>query len=195
MKDSTRENLSYFGLFLKMMKVKKEITPEYVSYGSDKDQYLLYYEPPKLISDKVIIWIHGGGWNAGNPKFFDYAGQKVASEGYRMVSLGYRLSPKNKYPAQIEDVCKDKDILLFAVNLMQAVRLAHRCPSRKWKLFAAGLALFFCCDLCVGIHNLPNLGGPALHRFAQFAMWGFYLPGQCLIRASAYPPPRKESVQ
>jgi acetyl esterase/lipase len=106
MKDSTRENLSYFGLFLKMMKVKKEITPEYVSYGSDKDQYLLYYEPQKLISDKVIIWIHGGGWNAGNPKFFDYAGQKVASEGYRMVSLGYRLSPKNKYPAQIEDVCK-----------------------------------------------------------------------------------------
>ena len=86
-------------------------------------------------------------------------------------------------------------ILLFAVNLIQAVRLAHRCPSRKWKLFAAGLALFFCCDLCVGIHNLPNLGGPALHRFAQFAMWGCYLPGQCLIRASAYPPLRKETVQ
>lgn len=29
----------------------------------------------------------------------------MAKEGYRFVSLGYRLSPKNKYPCQIEDVC------------------------------------------------------------------------------------------
>lgn len=77
-------------------------------------------------------------------------------------------------------------IALFAVNLLRACLLAGRTRERKWILFAAGMALFFCCDLCVGVHNLPGLGTPALHRFADVAMWGFYLPGQCLIRASAY---------
>ena len=77
-------------------------------------------------------------------------------------------------------------ITLFACNLVQAVRCAKRSGERKWILFAAGLVLFFCCDLCVGLHNMPGAGGPALQRFADVAMWGFYLPGQVLIRASAY---------
>ena len=77
-------------------------------------------------------------------------------------------------------------IALFACNLVHACRLAAYIKERKWILFAAGLALFFCCDLCVGLHNMPGAGGPALQRFADLAMWGFYLPGQVLIRASAY---------
>ena len=104
--DYIRENLSYYPIFYRFLfKTKKEVTPEYVSYGSDKEQYFLYYEPGKPVSSKVIVWVHGGGWNAGNPKFFDYVGQNMARAGYRFVSIGYRLSPKNKYPTQIEDVC------------------------------------------------------------------------------------------
>ncbi len=107
--DFLRESFSYFGLFRKMFQVKKNITPTKVSYGTDKEQYYLYYEPKKAVSDKIIVWVHGGGWNAGNPKFFDYVGQCVCSQGYRFVSLGYRLSPKFKYPCQIEDVCRAYD--------------------------------------------------------------------------------------
>ena len=104
--DYIRENLSYYPMYYRMLfRAKKEFTPERVDFGTDKEQYFLYYEPRKAVSDKVVIWIHGGGWNAGNPKFFDFVGQYMAGAGYRFVSLGYRLSPKNKYPAQIEDVC------------------------------------------------------------------------------------------
>ncbi|MCQ2466673.1 MAG: alpha/beta hydrolase [Clostridia bacterium] len=105
MNDGLRENLSYFGLYMKLFKAKKSVVPEYVSFGEDKDQYFLYYEPEKVTSDKIFVWVHGGGWNAGSPKFFDFVGQAMARFGYRVVSLGYRLSPKNKYPCQIEDVC------------------------------------------------------------------------------------------
>lgn len=104
MKDSLRESFSYFGLYKKMFFVKKTIIPEFVSLGKDKDQYLLYYEPEQVCSDKILIWIHGGGWNAGSPKFFDFVGQAIAAMGYRYVSIGYRLSPKNKYPKQMKDV-------------------------------------------------------------------------------------------
>ena len=100
-----KQTLSYFGLYRKMFQVKKKYNPVVVSYGSDKEQYFLYYEPKKVKSDKIIVWVHGGGWNAGNPKFFDYVGQCICDQGYRFVSLGYRLSPKYKYPCQIKDVC------------------------------------------------------------------------------------------
>ena len=103
--DYIRENLSYYELFYRLHTAKKAFTPERVEYGPDKDQYFLYYEPAQTVSDKVIVWVHGGGWNAGNPKDFDYVGQRIAGYGYRFVSIGYRLSPKNKYPAQTEDVC------------------------------------------------------------------------------------------
>ena len=105
MNDSLRESLSYFGLYRKMFQVKRKYKPEMVSYGKNKEQYFLYYEPEKIVSDKIIVWIHGGGWNAGNPRFFAFVGQCVCDQGYRFFSLGYRLSPGYKYPCQIKDVC------------------------------------------------------------------------------------------
>ena len=105
MNDYLRESLSYFGLYKKMLSVKHKIQPESVSFGPDKEQYFLYFEPREVVSEKIIYWVHGGGWNAGNPKYFDYVGQSIADEGYRMISGGYRLSPRNKFPIQIEDVC------------------------------------------------------------------------------------------
>ena len=105
MKDYMREMFSYPGLFWRMHRCKKTLIPESVSYGSDENQYFLYYEPQKLVSEKIIYWVHGGGWNSGTPRIFDYVGQSIAGEGYRMISGGYRLSPKHKYPAQVKDVC------------------------------------------------------------------------------------------
>lgn len=56
--------------------------------------------------------------------------------------------------------------------------------ERPWRLFSLGLVLFLCCDVCVGLHNVP-LPSAALAAFAQFAMWLFYLPSQVLITLSA----------
>lgn len=106
MTDYLRESLSYSGLYRKMFRVKRKYKPTSVSYGNDKEQYFLYYEPTSMVSDKIIVWVHGGGWNAGNPRYFDFVGQCVCGQGYRFISLGYRLSPKHKYPCQIQDVCE-----------------------------------------------------------------------------------------
>ena len=116
MNDSMRESLSYIGLYRKMFGVKKIILPEYVPFGNDKDQYFLYFEPEIIASEKIIVWVHGGGWNAGTPKYFDFVGQCVAKNGYRFISLGYRLSPKNKYPSQIEDVCVGYKVAIKFLN-------------------------------------------------------------------------------
>lgn len=103
--DFLRESFSYGGLYRKMAAVKRTVNPEKIAFGNDKNQYFLFYEPVHLVSDKILVWVHGGGWNAGDPDYFDFVGQCVSKTGYRFVSLGYRLSPKFKYPCQIADVC------------------------------------------------------------------------------------------
>ena len=84
MKDFMRESLSYWGLYKKMFQVKKIFQPQKISFGNNKEQYFLVYEPNKIISDKVIVWVHGGGWNAGSPDYFDFVGQCIAKENIQL---------------------------------------------------------------------------------------------------------------
>lgn len=53
----------------------------------------------------IAMYVHGGGMTAGgksdlNPVFLD----SLASAGYAVVSINYRLAPQFKFPAQIDDV-------------------------------------------------------------------------------------------
>jgi len=105
MSDFIRKILSYWGLFKKMRAVKPIVEAKSILHGEDSSQYFLHFEPPVLKSDKIIIWVHGGGWTSGSPDYFDFVGQTIAKQGYHCISIGYRLAPKYKYPAQIEDVC------------------------------------------------------------------------------------------
>ena len=62
----------------------------------------------------------------------------------------------------------------FVCNVIQSFGTGRR-------LFSLGLVLFLCCDVCVGIFNLPQLAGTGIYSFAAFGMWLFYLPAQVLI--------------
>ena len=87
MKDYLRESFSYFGLYWRMLRARKHTTPVYKRFGSDKEQYFLCYKPEKVRSDKVIIWVHGGGWNAGNPRFYKMSRPNVQKILYKNVQL------------------------------------------------------------------------------------------------------------
>ena len=59
MNDSMRESLSYFGLYSKMLRVHKNISPESISFGNDKNQYFLYYEPQDCIHGLLYLRNNG----------------------------------------------------------------------------------------------------------------------------------------
>ncbi len=68
--------------------------------GNRLDLYL----PPKADAPTpLVIWIHGGGWEAGNKD--NPPGLGLLKKGYALASINYRLSQEAKFPAQIED-CK-----------------------------------------------------------------------------------------
>ena len=54
-------------------------------------------------------------------------------------------------------------------------------PPRPQPAQKPGLWLFLLCDVCVGVHNQPELFPGWLAAFAQVGMWLFYLPGQVLL--------------
>ncbi len=74
-------------------------------------------------------------------------------------------------------------VALYFSQLLSNAILAW--SARKW-VFAAGLSLFVCCDICVGMFNLGILAS-----FASVGMWLFYLPSQVLIVLSTKEAPHE----
>ncbi|MGE4276718.1 MAG: lysoplasmalogenase family protein [Lawsonibacter sp.] len=74
-------------------------------------------------------------------------------------------------------------IINFVWNAVQSLALS----GLGARLFSAGLVLFLCCDLCVGVFNQPDLFPNFWYLFATIAMWLFYLPAQVLIVLSGLP--------
>ena len=81
-----------------------------VEYGraGERPLRLDLLRPAEPVAERLpaIVWIHGGGWRAGDkssgiPRLTPF----VATGQYVGVSVGYRLTPEARWPAQIHD-CK-----------------------------------------------------------------------------------------
>ncbi len=69
------------------------------------DGLLMDLYRPRALSDKlpVIVNVHGGGWFYGNKEVYQYYCMRLAQQGYAVVNFNYRLAPRCKFPAQLED--------------------------------------------------------------------------------------------
>ena len=76
---------------------------------------------------------------------------------------------------------------LYFTTFLCSVLQSLTPPGRRFRLFSAGLVLFLCCDVCVGIWNVPWLLSRGAVEFARVGMWLFYLPAQVLITLSGLP--------
>src|SRR5262245_21438980 len=53
----------------------------------------------------AVVCIHGGGWYQGQRTDMEFMTELLARRGYVAATVSYRLVPKARFPAQIED-CK-----------------------------------------------------------------------------------------
>ena len=91
-------------LFAAEPKVYKDI-----AYAESKHerQTLDVYAPAEGKGRPVVVWIHGGGWQAGDKKEVDQKPQAFVGKGYVFVSINYRLLKDNVTIKQMgEDVAK-----------------------------------------------------------------------------------------
>ncbi|MEI0526543.1 alpha/beta hydrolase [Brachyspira murdochii] len=118
-KNMIGDYLTYPVMAINFLKSDKKIKPLYYKYNNNKAQYILYFAPQikenESAKKQVIIYIYGGGWREGNANLYKFVGRRFAKEKYHTILLGYRLTPKYKYPCQIEDIfeglCKALEVL------------------------------------------------------------------------------------
>ena len=69
------------------------------------DCWVRIYTPPSTKSTQsVALFIHGGGWIMGSPNIEDFACRRISkTSGMKVVSVGYRLAPKHKFPTGLDD--------------------------------------------------------------------------------------------
>ena len=138
-----------------------------ISYGPHRrwnrlDVYRPEDAPGKL---PVIVSVHGGGWVYGDKELYQHYCMSLAEHGFAVVNFSYRLAPRHKFPAQLEDVCR-----VFAWVTEHAARYGFD-PDN---VFAVGdsagahLLGLFCC-LCTNPDYARELPLPVPKGFAPRA--------------------------
>ncbi len=75
-----------------------------LSYGPDRGQRLDVYAPPGARNLPVLLFFHGGAWINGHLGWLRFMAEPTLANGAILVAGTYRLAPRCKWPAQIEDV-------------------------------------------------------------------------------------------
>ena len=88
------------------VKVVKDVA-YYGGKDADAERHKLdLYRPSDRKDFPVFVFIHGGAWRAGDKKGFAKQGHTFARHGIAFVAVNYRLTPKVKHPAHVEDVAR-----------------------------------------------------------------------------------------
>lgn len=76
-----------------------------LAYGTADRQTLDIYQPnlPLGTISPVVIFVYGGSWQNGSKAGYGFIGHSLAQAGYTTVVIDYRLAPKHRYPAFVQD--------------------------------------------------------------------------------------------
>ncbi|MEW6711230.1 MAG: alpha/beta hydrolase [Candidatus Riflebacteria bacterium] len=75
-----------------------------IEYSQNPEQKLDVYFSQTVATLPVVIFVHGGGWQIGDKDHHRDKGQFLVKNGFVCVIPEYRLAPKWKHPAQVQDI-------------------------------------------------------------------------------------------
>ena len=75
----------------------------YTSGGAPDKQLDLFLPKEGSGPFPAVVYVHGGGWNAGSKTAFRRQAADMATKGFVGVCINYRLSQEAKYPAALHD--------------------------------------------------------------------------------------------
>jgi len=63
-----------------------------------------WMDMPRVAKDRVVLWLHGGGYIAGSPRIYrKFAANLSRSTHARVLMPDYRLAPEHPFPAGVKD--------------------------------------------------------------------------------------------
>jgi acetyl esterase len=86
----------------KNIKIDKDV--EYANINGISLKADVYYPFDQSIKYPGIAMVHGGGWISGSKENEKFMAMELASKGYVVIAIGYRLADVAKYPAGVQDI-------------------------------------------------------------------------------------------
>lgn len=145
-----------------------------IPYAEPKNerQMLDVYAPPKAKDLPVVLWIHGGGWRAGDKANVNKKPQAFAEKGFVFVSTNHRFFPTVSVKEMTGDIAKAlrwihehaKDHggdpkAIFVMGHSSGAHLAALVCTDERYLKAEGLPLSIikgCVPVDVSVYDIPR---------------------------------------
>lgn len=101
---NTNSKTSYS--FMKMFKKPVSIDYKKITYVKYADTAMsLDFYPSQIAGKKpCVIVVHGGSWAGGDSQQLPELNSFLATQGYNVASINYRMAPKWQTPAPVEDI-------------------------------------------------------------------------------------------
>jgi acetyl esterase/lipase len=99
-------SLTYYALPENYEALKNEVLIlRDISYSSAyPNGFFDLISPKNGKKDKIIFWVHGGGYVGDDKKKVEHYMVMLAAKGYFVVNINYALAPKYVYPAQLKQI-------------------------------------------------------------------------------------------
>jgi acetyl esterase/lipase len=82
-------------------------------YGDGDERTVDVYTPKSPTTARpVAVFLHGGAWQHGERRDFADVGVELAKRGFVVFVASYRLAPRSRWPAQLEDADAVVDLAL-----------------------------------------------------------------------------------
>lgn len=144
----------------------KEIEPQILAYKKlpERDLNIDFYSSQTNSKAPCVIFIHGGSWAEGDSKQLPALNSYLANKGYHVAAINYRLAPKYKSPAPVEDV---KDVLNYLKSNSEKLKI----DTANFVLLgrSAGGQIALCAAY---IFNDPNIKGVVSFYAPADMVWG-----------------------
>lgn len=140
--------------------------------AAGREIYVRSYQKSSSKAQHTLVWLHGGGWMVGDLNTHDDLCERLAlCTGHCVLSVHYRRTPENHFPAPLDDVLA---VLQWLRN-MQGLQ-----PLPQGKVLLGGDSAGAHLALAAAIRQLQGLPGDA--GAAQIAglllLYPPLLPGQ-----------------
>ena len=118
----------------------------------------------------VVMMVHGGGWTGGNKRELPRLNRYLASRGYVVGAISYRLAPEWKFPAAQED-------LAAAITYVKGLEQTHGLDPNRIALVGRSAGAQ------IGLLAAYTLDDPAVRGVVSFygpaaLRWGYENPAK-----------------
>jgi acetyl esterase/lipase len=164
--------------FSRMLSMTEEVSYETMPYTTrgNEDLTLDFYQSTKRGRRPCVVVIHGGSWRGGNSQQLPELNSELARHGFQVASVNYRLAPKHRNPAPIEDI---NDALKYLKKNSRELKIDTNNFILLGRSAGAQLAMVTAYTQDIpGVRGVVNFYGPT------DMVWGYEVPANPFIMDS-----------